>query len=153
MAEVVVPAVIAAAVSVTISLYTQMLLHRQWAEDRNRSMTERLYERRIETYPIAMRLTEPLRGDVLRDFRGDKALLLADVGSKLEDWRSGDAAFIVSRKSHAATMSLRDALQSQLAEGDRFTEAEVETLWNAKNDFRLSLRQDMRLLYGEDVAE
>jgi hypothetical protein len=122
----------------------------QWERDQRRRMTERLYERRLAAYPKALSLTEPLRGGNLRDFRGDTAQLQRQILSELETWRSTDAGFLLSGTSLDSLYALREALSTDPEGKDRFTDADIERLFDAKNVFRRALHSDIRLLFSED---
>jgi hypothetical protein len=114
-------------------------------------MTERVYEKRLDGYPKALELTEPLRRRHLLGVRGDVGAYLDGVRIELQRWHSGSAAFIMSKESLDALYELRDCLEGIRPErADRFSESEVEELFSAKNQFRRSLSNDIRLLFDED---
>jgi hypothetical protein len=73
-------------------------------------MAERVYEKRLDAYPKALELTEPLRRRHLLGFRGDVGAYLDGVRIELQRWHSGSAAFIMSQESLDALLRIERLL-------------------------------------------
>src|SRR5262245_33159640 len=139
MSSAVVTTLIATAISglgVIVSLLAQRARQRQWDDDRRRTMTERVYEHRLVAYPVAMRITDPLRRGAMSDFRGSTSDFLSTVGEELDVWQSSQAAFIMSNYTLQRIYRLRDALRLVPADPSVFAASEIERVFKAKNEFR-----------------
>jgi hypothetical protein len=152
----VVAALVAALVS-TIGLLVSVFLTRHQLQDERRRherdlqrrLTEKLYDRRLDTYPKAISITAPLMGNVLFS-QPVTAAHLAPVADGLIAWTQTDAGFLLSDASRKAYYTLRECLRQPPESGPVYSEPELRRLWNAKNAFRRALRDDMRFIYDED---
>ncbi len=116
-----------------------------------RTMTVKLYDRRMESYPKVWKTTDGLRRSqmIANDARSNPEhfrRLLAD----LDEWTAGDGAMILSKESVEASHEVRQALRDSPADGTNYSEAQIERAWQAKRRFRQELRRDVELLFNED---
>jgi|GEM_PF-918181 len=155
----VVTALIAAAVSLTVSIVALAAARlnersgRQRQErELQRKLTEKLYDLRIHHYPRAFSLTRGLLGDVVS--RVDITQEQIDkIREELADWNASDASFILSKRSLEAYYALREALAVIPSDITRYSAEQREAMWRAKNVFRARLRDDVHLLFTEDRSE
>ena len=156
-------ALIAAGVSVVAGAGTVWVSHRstvatlrrdterQQAEFR-RGMTERLYERRMATYPGLFHATSAFRRSKMRD-APDLTAHLHDALDKVDDWQSEQGGLILSPRAHASVRRLRDDVSAAIADNTNATEASdthIAKIWARKNELRLALRDDLGLLFGDE---
>lgn len=149
-------AIIAGGVSLVISFSTFWLTRYSIKSERvklerelERKLTEKLYDRRISTYPEAFSITQGLVGYIIPDDTFGKKET-SKILDKLVAWQSGDASFILSKKSLKSFYKLRESLLQEPDKGDFYSEAQKKAMWECKNDFRASLRKDVKLLFRED---
>ena len=130
--------------------FEEELVHERRRQEREleRRLTERLYELRIQAYKAAFSLTQPLQGDVLHTDAFTREVA-QQVAEGLKQWATGDAAFLLSRKSSQAYYRLRDALVQGI-DAEELNEAVRRKIWKGKNALRSALRHDLRLLFAED---
>jgi hypothetical protein len=151
-------ALISALVSLVVALITVLASRGTIRSEREklerelqRNMTSRLYEVRLESYPKAMEITEGLRKEHLE--KQDKNLsqeYIRDILNQLDAWHATKAGFIISRKSLCNLYALREALQQKPEFDDKYSPEQIKRIWNAKNEFRATLRADIQLLFKED---
>lgn len=158
LTDAVLTASIAAVVSLVGALVSYSATRRALAAEQaklerqlQRGLTEKLYNLRLSCYPEAMHITEQLRKSRLRD--QPNGLTLEYTGAvlqALDDWHSKSAAFLLSASALESLYEVRRALRDMPAEGGKYSEAQIQRMWEAKNRLRQSLRSDIILLYGEE---
>lgn len=146
-------AVIGAAASVAISLFSALL--NRWSA--GRAMTTTLYERRLEAYPELFGITEAFRRSTMRSVlgTGDPAAVdghFDQARARMSEWYERCGGLIMSSRSYNAFRDLRESVEAFVgASGPgRDDAAMVRTMWTAKNQLRGNLRRDIGLLFGED---
>lgn len=157
--DVVLTGIVAAAVSIVTAFISYLANQRAIVVEREkferglqRSLTEKLYERRLAAYPDALRLTEPLRKSNL--WNKEKPLskeYLQHVLTELESWNINQAAFLLSHQALEALWELRRALRDDPSEEGQYSEEQLMRMWKAKDRFRKELRKDIFLLFGEEL--
>jgi hypothetical protein len=155
-------AVIAAAVSVAVAtgtvtvtfLTTRASLRRdherQEAEFR-RTMTERLYDRRVAVYPGLFRATDAFRHSRLNDAK-DLRSHLAEAVAEVDNWHAQEGGLLLSAGAYEQMLGLRIAVRQYLneaADSER-TEQLKHDIWSRKNRLRDAMRADLGLLFDED---
>ena len=115
-----------------------------------RRLTEKLYVKRMETYPAVFRITRELNSylKTKEEFTKEK---LSKISKSLSDWVYGDTSFILTPGSIKAYYALRDALEVEPEISSGYLKVHKRRIWEAKNDFHASLKQDLRLLFSEDT--
>jgi hypothetical protein len=73
-----------------------------------------------------------------------------EIYNALSAWASSDASFILSKKSVDAYYPIRDALLVMPDDKGRYSREQRKAMWKAKNQLRVSLRDDVHLLLLED---
>jgi hypothetical protein len=114
-----------------------------------RRITERFYELRLTHYPKAFELTEPLLGTKLFS----KNITTSEIDTVLNGvnaWKATQATFIMSHKARESFFQLRECISDALSWKEPFSEDQLRTIWESKNNFRLKLREDISLLFDED---
>ena len=160
MNETVVTALISALVSLVVSFVTAWLERRKLnseesrhAQDLKRRLTEKMLDLRLQAYPLAFKITDQLRGEIL--FNTKQPISAASVEVVLQDlqaWHREKAGFLLTAKpsrSIAAYRALRNALAAPLANSN-CSQEQLQAIWQAKNELRGALKSDLRLLYQED---
>jgi len=153
----IISAIIAALVSVAAGFLTYIatkrsLEHQREMQEREmrRRFTERLYELRLEAYPRAFEITDKLRGGYL--FGPDlKEEQLAQLLEELHEWHRSKAAFVLSTDAIRAWYGMRGCLGLKPEQDGHYTEDQRKKIWDAKNNFRKTLRDDVDLLYEEET--
>ena len=115
------------------------------------SMTAKLYDVRIETYPKGMEITEALRKTQLA---GDVTLsvdYLNSIVSQLDLWYSSSAGFVLSRRSAQCFSALRKAIREKPASNGMYSPEQIDRMVRARREFRVALRADILLLFNEDL--
>lgn len=158
-------AVLTAGIAAVVSLLGALISHsasrRALAAEREklerqlqRGLTEKLYNLRLGCYPEAMHITEQLRKSRLRDqLGGVTSEYTAGVLQALDAWHSKSAAFLLSAGALESLYEVRRALRDAPAEENKYSEAQIQRMWQAKNRLRQSLRSDIILLYGEEPRD
>ncbi|MEM7584358.1 MAG: hypothetical protein AAF560_13295 [Acidobacteriota bacterium] len=150
-------ALVAAAVSLAISILTYWTaIKRNQAESENqkerlrRGLTEKLYALRLEVYPEAFEITSDLgsRGSKTDEDMIGRTQMTLDL---LMKWEKERAGLVLSKRSLDAFRSLRDALSRKPGDGTAYTSKQLDKIWRARNTFRGRLRDDVGLLYEEDI--
>ncbi len=117
------------------------------------SMTNKLYDVRIESYPKGMEITEALRKTQLA---GDVTLskdYLNKIVSELDLWYSSKAGFVLSRHSAQCFSELHKAIREQPESNSLYSPGQIDRMVRARREFRMALRADILLLFNEDVIE
>ena len=153
-------AAISAVVSLTVTLITVLVGRSSIRAEREklerelqRTMTAKLYDLRLEVYPQAITITEALRRSHMTA-QGENLgeAYLGDVLSRLDDWHATRAGFIMSHHSLEQLYALRRVLREKPESDGRYTQEHIERIAVAKGHFRISLRQDIQLLYEEEAS-
>lgn len=152
--KVLIPSLVAAVTSLIVCFiaYFQFLKSQRNEQDRfdkrlNRDLTSKLYDLRLEHYPLAFEITDNIykeRGGLLAPSKMQKAC------DELINWKSGIVNLIISVESRDFFFKLRDGLMKNPAEGNKYSEAQIENIINLTRVFRKQLRRDLGFLYREE---
>ena len=151
--------IVSAVVSLTVTLITVFVSRSSIKAEREklerelqRSMTARLYDARLESYPRAMEVTEGLRKSRLGE-QADRVsqAYFRTILDELDQWHATRAAFIISRSSLEQLWDLREQLRQKPAADGRYSPEQIQRIVDAKGKFRKSLWSDMQLLFKEDT--
>ncbi|WP_134006205.1 hypothetical protein [Kribbella sp. VKM Ac-2566] len=144
-----------ATVAVTAAT-TRAALQREQARqetDLRRKMTDRLYDRRVATYPVLFAATGAFRWSAMSNASDLPQHLRASIAN-IDELHSGELGLLLSATAHRALLELRRAVK-RLA-GARLDGAELEhatqQIWRCKNALRDALRTDLGLLFEEEPA-
>jgi hypothetical protein len=159
LSDVLVSAIVAALVSLVTALVSYFAQRRALAIEREkfekqlqRTLTEKLYDLRLASYPKALEITEALRRSRLWSEETTlKEAYLLGVLNELDAWHSTKAAFLLSSNGMEALYELRRALRDKPQPDGTYTQQQVERIWQAKGRFRQALRSDIILLYSEEI--
>lgn len=116
------------------------------------SLTAKLYDVRIESYPKGMEITEALRKTQLA---GDVTLTeayLGDVVSQLDSWYSSKAGFVLSRNSAQRFSALHKAVRAKPESNGGYSPEQIGRIVRARREFRMALRDDILLLFNDDAT-
>ena len=148
------PAVIAAVTSLTISFITlyQFFKNKRLQEDlfdktNNRALTTKLYDLRLEHYPKALELIEEIyrkKGGVIDPGAVRKSC------EELISWKRGIINLIISNEAHESYYKLRDTLMKNPAQSNEYASEQVEKIILATKEFRRQLRRDVGFLFREE---
>ena len=105
-----------------------------------------LYEKRIELYPFAFKLSSKIKkiqlyGGIIPQEQQIKIL------RKLNIWVEDEAGLFLSKDVIDAYYDLRKSLGNNPGNGDSYTSIQIEKIWDARNTFRVALRNDIRNLH------
>ncbi len=117
------------------------------------SMTDKLYDVRIDSYPKGMEITEALRKTQLA---GDVTLsedYLNKIVVQLDLWYSSKAGFVLSRHAAQCFSALHKAVREKPKSNGMYSPEQIDTMVKARREFRMALRADILLLFNEDVIE
>jgi len=113
-----------------------------------RRLTEKLYDKRLDTYPPAFEITDGLRGEHL--FAPSITHQhLEDIRYRLLEWHKKNG-IVFSDESIETYAALRRAIAKVTKNNEALTEENLKPVWAAKNNFRASMRRDLNLLYVEE---
>lgn len=116
-----------------------------------RPLTEKLYDMRVSSYPQALQITESLRRSRLwKEGQVITKEYLNRVEAELDEWHGAKAAFLMSDNALAALDVLHRSLRAKPDANGKYSEAQLQAIWEGKNKFRIALRNDIFLLYGEE---
>jgi hypothetical protein len=156
-------AVIAAVVSVIVAtgsvivtfLTTRASLRRdhdrQEAEFR-RTMTARLYDRRVAVYPGLFAATDAFRTSRLTAAK-DLGKHLAEALEQVDKWHAAEGGLILSTPAYEQLLELRKAVRRYIqapADSDQLDQLRHE-VWDRKGKLRAAMRADLGLLFDEDT--
>lgn len=151
---VLIPSLVAAVTSLIVCFiaYFQFLKSQQSEQDRfdkrlNRDLTSKLYDLRLEYYPLAFEITDAIykeKGGLLIPSK------MKNTCDELINWKRGIVNLIISIESRDFFFKLRDALMKNPAEGDKYSEVQTENIINLARAFRKQLRRDLGFLYREE---
>lgn len=155
---VILAAVVAAAVSAVIGVLTYRATISGYRAERfrlerelQRTMTAKLYDRRMDAYPKAWAITDGLReSQLLKHDAGNSSDYLPGILERLDEWASTDGAMILSQDSLEAVQELREALRAEPESEHGYSESQLDRVWEAKGTIRRELRRDVELLFREE---
>jgi hypothetical protein len=151
-------AVVAAVVSLAVGLVTYRATtsgHRterlKLERELQRTMTSKLYEKRMESYPRAWEISDALRRSRMRSGNAQRdPEYFARVLAELDEWTATAGAMILSKEAVDASIEMRLALREPPATPDGYSEQQMERIWLSKRHLRQELRRDVDLLFTED---
>ncbi len=158
MRETIIPALVAAVVSLFVSWLTYAREKRKVESEEKRHglemrrrLTEKLLDLRLVAYPKAFVVTDKLRGDLL----GNDVTVeyVKDVLRELLEWQKNHAGFLFTKDSLKAYRELKKALSAEPANSTSYSDNQIRQMFNCKNNFRGALKSDLTLLYQEDNVE
>lgn len=114
------------------------------------SMTAKLYDVRIESYPKGMEITEALRKSQLDGDVTLNADYLNAIASKLDSWYSSQAGFVLSRNSAQCFSTLHRAIREKPQSKGTYLPEQIDRMVRARREFRMALRADILLLFNDD---
>lgn len=114
------------------------------------SMTAKLYDVRIESYPKGMEITEALRKTQLDGDVTLNADYLNKIASQLDLWYSSKAGFVLSRKAAKFFSTLHQAIREEPESNGMYSPEQINRIVKARREFRMALREDILLLFSED---
>ncbi|MCP4112733.1 MAG: hypothetical protein GY749_45600 [Desulfobacteraceae bacterium] len=159
MNEKIISALIAAAVSLTVALISFVMNKKSLKSEREkfekqlqRGLTEKLYDLRMKNYPKAMEITEGLRISFMKA-QGENLSYeyFKSILTELDKWHCTEAAFILSSTSMNRLYDIRSFLREKPEEDCKYTKEHIKKINEAKGEFRRALRNDIRLLYEEEI--
>jgi hypothetical protein len=113
-----------------------------------RRLTEKLYDRRLDAYPLAFEITDNLRGEHLFTLEVTREYL-EDTRQRLLDWHKKNG-ILLSDETIETYKKLRRAIAKVTQTDVSLSDETLRPIWQAKNDFRTSMRKDLNLLYVEE---
>jgi len=137
-------------ISVYVSTLTINSARKTLEQKQEGSMTDKLYDVRIEWYPKGMELTEALRKSQLA---GDVLLTedyLKGIVSKLDSWYSSPAGFVLSRNSAQCFSTLHKAIREEPRSNGMYLPEQIDRIVRARREFRMALRADLLRLFNDD---
>jgi len=143
--------IVAILISAFVSWLTILSARRTLEKQQLGSMTAKLYDVRIESYPLGMELTEALRKTQLA---GDVTLTgdyLSKIVLQLDLWYSSKAGFVLSRNSAQCFSELHKAIREKPESNGVYSPEQIDRMVRARREFRMALRADILLLFNEDV--
>lgn len=156
MTEKIITALIAACVSLAVSLITFIVARRKIESEKERHerelqrrLTEKLYDLRLDSYPRAFEITDKLRGDYIKSGKVKKDYI-TQVLENLHEWHRTKAGFILTKNSLKAFYNLRAALSAEPNNDEYYSKKQRHEIWVCKNRFRGILKSDLNLLYQEE---
>jgi len=140
-------------VSLSVSRSTLSAAREKLDRELLRSMTAKLYDVRIESYPRGMEITEALRKSQLAGNVNLSEDYLNGIKTLLDSWYSSNAGFVLSRHSAQCYAALRKVLREKPESNDGYLPEQIDGIVTARREFRVALRADILLLFNEDVIE
>lgn len=123
---------------------------RQEAEFR-RTMTARLYDRRVALYPGLFAATAAFRNSRL-SAASDMHRHLAEALEQVDDWHTKEGGLILSTRAYEQLLELRRAVRRYLqepADSEGLDQLQHD-IWHRKGALRAAMRADLGLLFDED---
>jgi hypothetical protein len=112
-----------------------------------------LYDKRLDVYPIAFEITDDLRGKYLfRSNTSNFGETLKEIRNRLVEWHRKNG-LILSEETIEAYKHLRWNLENVSESNDELTEERLKPIWEGKISFRRAMRNDINLLYSEEVQK
>lgn len=147
--------VVVAAGSVTVTFVTTRASlrrdhERQQAELR-RTMTGKLYDRRVAVYPGLFKATEAFRKSFLNS-ANDLRSHLVEALDQVDKWHSQEGGLLLSAHAYEQLLELRSAVRKYMDDNPDHEQLEKlkYEIWTRKNSLRRAMRADLGLLYEED---
>src|SRR5215469_9962469 len=147
--------VVVAAGSVAVTVVTTRATLRRDRERQKaefqRTMTARLYDRRVAIYPGLFAATDAFRNSRLNTAT-DLHRHLADAIVEVDRWLATEGGLILSMRAYAQLLELRLAVRRCLcepADSDQLEQFKHE-IWDRKGKLRAAMRADLGLLFDED---
>lgn len=113
---------------------------------------EKLYELRIKHYGRAFEITD-LLGKQFENSKTEVLLHHESCLQSLRDWKKGEVNLVISEEALMAYYKILKALQELPDSGGEFSKKQLESIWECRNLFRKSLRQDLGLLHSQKGME
>ena len=145
--------VVAILISAFVSWLAILAARRTLEKQQLGSMTAKLYDVRIESYPKGMEITEALRKTQLAGDVTLSADYLTKIVSELDLWYSSKAGFVLSRNSAQCFSALHKAIREKPDSNGVYLPEQIDRMVRARREFRMALRADILLLFNEDVIE
>jgi hypothetical protein len=151
--EKIVVAIIAASVSILVSIvgfftnrFQTKISQIRFEKELKNKYTNILYEKRIELYPAAFKISSKIKkiqehGGIIP--REQQLRILKNLNSWVED----EAGLFLSKEVISAYYNLRKSLGNAPGNCDSYTKVQIDKIWNARNDFRIALRNDISNLH------
>ena len=159
VSDIVLAAIVAASISLLISIvgfvasYLQVKSSRRRLERELRhSFTDKVYEHRIRLYPEGLQITSRIKRRKRPQYL-DPPEVIKSIKDDLNRWGEGEAGLFMSGKSVQAYWKLRDELRKNPGLGERYTEKQSQNIWKARVEFRRQLRRDLGNLYDDDWSK
>ncbi len=140
--------------SIVISVFTLINLYRtenrlksEFEKTRSRGSTDKLIALRLEKYPDAFEITDKIQKRTGNQFNKSEIEL---VKNELYLWKTGITRLIISNKAYGTLLELLDSLAKNTAHGEKYSQEQVNKIWNLRNEFRRGLRKDIGILHTED---
>jgi len=149
----IVSAVVAAgsvAVTVVTTRATLRRDHERQEADFRRTMTARLYDRRVATYPGLFAATDALRNSRL-NAASDLRSHLSEAMTQVDRWHATEGGLMLSARAYEQLLELRLAVRRYLkepADSDQLELLKYE-IWDRKGKLRSAMRADLGLLFDE----
>ena len=137
-------AIIAGGVSLISAFATYYTTKWKTSKELDGVFASRLHDLRLSEYPRAFNLTESL-GKRYELSHEDATTKWLEMIAELRTWKGGVASLVMSEQSLDWYYKLNEALKATPAKGSYFNEQQVERIFNARTQFRLSLRKDIGL--------
>ena len=127
-------------VSVSVSRNTLSAAREKLDRELLRSMTAKLYDVRIESYPGGMEITEALRKSQLSGNVTLSEDYLIGIKTQLDAWYSSKAGFVLSRHSAQCFSTLRKAIREKSESNGMYLPEQIDIMVRARREFRMALR-------------
>lgn len=145
-------ALIAAFTSLIVSAAGYYIQRNELNKRLDRMFTDRLYNLRLDCYPPAFDITDRiLRRPKPEGIVSKEAI--DKIRYDLIDWKKGVVNIAISGKSLIAYRELINVLSKGLGLNDRYSDEQIEKIFNCRNLFRKSLRADLGCLYNEEKEQ
>lgn len=143
---------VASLVGVVVSLRQVKVSERKIKEEIQHKYLHKLYDKRIELYPEAFKISSKIKKkkkpDGINPPQEIKMIL-----SDLDFWAEGEAGLFLSPKTIRAYWDLRDALSKNPGGGENYQEQQINNIWQARVNFRSALRRDIGVMHYADTQK
>ena len=150
-----VPIIIATIISVFSGITTYLISRRKLRIDQKKlyqdfysKYSEKIVDLRLQHYGEALEISDRIYQKKAPELINSQAELRA-IARDLQSWRRGVVGLILSPKSLIAFRELTNHMTKNHGNGSNFTERQVEKIWNARINFRASLRLDIWNIINE----
>lgn len=154
MNEIITPSIIAALISLIISIITlfqffrsQKLQQKQFDKNLSRGLTSKLYDLRIDCYPKAFEITDSIHK--LKGGNYDPKIIQTAL-AELIDWKKGIVSLVISVEALESFIALRDVLMRNPEKKDTYSSTQIENISHRTKEFRKQLRRDIGFLFREE---